>query len=132
MTRDELVQNLGTIAHSGSLQFLEKLKQSDGTDDVSLIGQFGVGFYSAFMLAEKVEVRTRSFTEDRGWIWESTGDGSFAIAEPDEALDRGTELRLHLKKGLDEFTEPTRLKFILRKYSTFVPHPIKVEDEHVQ
>lgn len=131
MTHDELVQNLGTIAHSGSLQFLEKLKQSGGNDDVSLIGQFGVGFYSAFMLAEKVEVRTRSFAEDRGWIWESTGDGSFTIAEPDEALNRGTELRLHLKKGLDEFTEPTRLKFILRKYSTFVPHPIKVEDEHV-
>ncbi|HAD58106.1 MAG TPA: molecular chaperone HtpG [Planctomycetaceae bacterium] len=131
MTRDELVQNLGTIAHSGSLEFLEKLKQTDDSGDVSLIGQFGVGFYSSFMLAERVEVRTRSFSEDQGWVWESTGDGSFSISEPDSQLERGTELRLHLKKDMDEFTEATRLKYILRKYSTFVPHPIHVEDEHV-
>ena len=131
MTRDELVQNLGTIAHSGSLEFLEKLKQSDDSGDVSLIGQFGVGFYSSFMLAERVEVRTRSFAEDSGWVWESTGDGSFSISEADVEIPRGTELRLHLKKDLDEFTDPTRLKYILRKYSTFVPHPIHVEDEHV-
>lgn len=131
MTRDELVQNLGTIAHSGSLEFLEKLQQAGKTDDVSLIGQFGVGFYSSFMLSERVEVRTRSYTEETGWVWESTGDGAFTIAEPEEPLSRGTELRLHLKKDLDEFTDPTRLKYILRKYSTFVPHPIKVEDEHV-
>lgn len=131
MTRDELVQNLGTIAHSGSLEFLEKLKKADSSDDVSLIGQFGVGFYSSFMLAERVEVRTRSFTEDRGWVWESTGDGSFTIAEPEEPLERGTEIRLHLKKDMDEFTEATRLKYIIRKYSTFVPHPIKVGDEHI-
>lgn len=131
MTRDELVQNLGTIAHSGSLEFLEKLKKADSSDDVSLIGQFGVGFYSSFMLAERVEVRTRSFTEDRGWVWESTGDGSFTIAEPEEPLERGTEIRLHLKKDMDEFTEATRLQYIIRKYSTFVPHPIKVGDEHI-
>lgn len=131
MTHDELVQNLGTIAHSGSLEFLEKLKKADSSDDVSLIGQFGVGFYSSFMLAERVEVRTRSFTEDRGWVWESTGDGSFTIAEPEEPLERGTEIRLHLKKDMDEFTEATRLQYIIRKYSTFVPHPIKVGDEHI-
>lgn len=131
MTRDELVQNLGTIAHSGSLEFLEKLKKADASEDVSLIGQFGVGFYSAFMLAERVEVRTRSYSEDKGWVWESTGDGSFTIAEPDEPLERGTQIRLHLKKDMDEFTEPTRLKYIIRKYSTFVPHPVKVDGEHV-
>ena len=131
MTRDELVQNLGTIAHSGSAEFIEKLQNAESKDDVSLIGQFGVGFYSSFMLAERVEVRTRSFSEDRGWIWESTGDGAFTIAEPEEPLERGTEIRLHLKKDLDEFTEPTRLKYIIKKYSTFVPHPIKVEDEHI-
>ncbi len=131
MTRDELVQNLGTIAHSGSAEFIEKLQNAESKDDVSLIGQFGVGFYSSFMLAERVEVRTRSYSEDRGWIWESTGDGAFTIGEPEESLERGTEIRLHLKKDLDEFTEPTRLKYIIKKYSTFVPHPIKVEDEHI-
>lgn len=131
MTREELMKNLGTIAHSGSLEFLQNLKKSDNKDDVSLIGQFGVGFYSSFMLSERVEVRTRSFSEDTGWIWESTGDGSFTISEPEEALQRGTEIRLHLKKGLDEFTEEPRLNHILRKYSTFVPHPIKLGEEHV-
>ena len=131
MTRDELVRNLGTIAHSGSLEYLQKLKESDGKDDVSLIGQFGVGFYSAFMLSKTVEVRTRSFTDENGWVWESTGDGSFTIAEPESALERGTEIRLHLKKGLDEFASSDRLKFIIRKYSTFVPHPIWVGDEHI-
>ncbi|MCR9198947.1 MAG: molecular chaperone HtpG [Planctomycetaceae bacterium] len=131
MTRDELVQNIGTIAHSGSLEFIQKLQQSDNKDDVSLIGQFGVGFYSSFMLSERVEVRTRSYTEQKGWIWESTGDGSFTIAEPEAPLQRGTEIVLHLKKDLGEFADATRLKYILRKYSTFVPHPIKVEDEHI-
>ncbi|MEQ9411272.1 MAG: molecular chaperone HtpG [Fuerstiella sp.] len=131
MTHDELVQNLGTIAHSGSLKFLEKLQKSDSDSQLSLIGQFGVGFYSAFMLAERVEVRTRSYTEETGWVWESTGDGAFTIAAADEALERGTQIVLHLKKGLDEFTEPTRLKYILRKYSTFVPHPIHVDGEHI-
>jgi molecular chaperone HtpG len=79
MTHDELMKNLGTIAHSGSLEFLQNLKESDNKEDVSLIGQFGVGFYSSFMLSERVEVRTRSFTEDNGWVWESTGDGMFTI-----------------------------------------------------
>lgn len=131
MTRDELVQNLGTIAHSGSLEFLKNLQASDNKDDVSLIGQFGVGFYSSFMLAERVEVQTRSFTEEAGWVWESTGDGSFTISEPEGDLNRGTAIRLHLKKDLGEFADATRLKFIIRKYSTFVPHPVYVEDEHV-
>ena len=131
MTRDELVANLGTIAHSGSLDYLTKLQKADKEDDVNLIGQFGVGFYSSFMLAERVEVKTRSVSEDKGWIWESTGDGNFSIAEPDEPLEIGSEIVLHLKKDLDEYTDPTRLKFILKKYSTFVPYPIMVDEEHV-
>lgn len=131
MTRDELVRNLGTIAHSGSLEFIKNLQKAENKDDVSLIGQFGVGFYSSFMLSTNVEVRTRSFTEDTGWIWESTGDGSFTISEPEAPLERGTEIRLHLKKDLGEFTDESRLKYILRKYSTFVPHAIKVGDEHI-
>jgi molecular chaperone HtpG len=134
MTRDELIENLGTIAHSGSAKFLEKLQASDKKENaVSLIGQFGVGFYSAFMLAERVEVRTHSASEESvaGWVWESTGDGSFTIAEAEESLPRGTEIRLHLKEGRDEFADETRLKFIVRKYSTFVPHPIHIGDEHI-
>ncbi|MCA9083358.1 MAG: molecular chaperone HtpG [Planctomycetaceae bacterium] len=132
MTHDELVKNLGTIAHSGSLEFLQKLKDSEKKDSgVSLIGQFGVGFYSSFMLAERVEVRTRSYSEETGWIWESSGDGSFTISEPDAELQRGTEIRLHLKKDLDEFADKNRLQYILKKYSTFVPHPIRLNGEHI-
>lgn len=132
MTRDELVSNLGTIARSGSLDFIRNLqKTNEKNADINLIGQFGVGFYSAFMLADHVEVRTRSSSEQQGWVWESAGDGSYTITEFAEPLERGTEIRLHLKKDLQEFTDPTRLKYVLRKYSTFVPHPIYVQDEHI-
>ncbi len=132
MTHDELVSNLGTIARSGSLDFLKKAQQAgEKSNDLSLIGQFGVGFYSAFMLADNVEVVTRSSTEDKGWRWESTGDGTFSISEVSDAVERGTSIRLHLKDGMEEFTDPTRLKYILRKYSTFVPHAIYVESEHI-
>jgi molecular chaperone HtpG len=133
MTRDELVTNLGTIARSGSREFIEKAAASEnGEDALSLIGQFGVGFYSAFMVADRVEVRTRGEQDEHGWMWGSTGDGSYSVTElDDDAVDRGTEIRLFLKDGMDEFLEPVRLKFILQKYSAFVPHPIYVEDEHV-
>jgi len=90
-----------------------------------------VGFYSSFMLASRVEVRTRSIHEETGWIWESTGDGAFTIEAAEEALEPGTEIRLHLKEKMDEFTEEARLKFILRKYSTFVPHAVYLGEEHV-
>ncbi|MCH2201114.1 MAG: molecular chaperone HtpG [Fuerstiella sp.] len=132
MTHEDLVRNLGTIAHSGSLEYLQQLgESSDESTDVSLIGQFGVGFYSSFMLAERVELRTRSVHDDSGWVWESLGDGSFTIEAVEEEIEQGTEIRLHLKEGMDEFTEPARLKYILRKYSTFVPHPVYLGDEHV-
>ena len=132
MTHDELVSNLGTIARSGSLDFLKKAQQaSEKSPDLSLIGQFGVGFYSAFMLADRVEVVTRSSAEDTGWRWESSGDGTFTISDVSEPLARGTSIRLHLKDGMEEFTEPVRLKHILRKYSTFVPHAIYLESEHI-
>jgi molecular chaperone HtpG len=132
MTHDELVNNLGTIARSGSLEFLKKAQKAEEKNpDLALIGQFGVGFYSAFMLADRVEVVTRSYSEESGWRWESTGDGSYTISEVTEPVERGTSIRLHLKEGLDEFTESVRLKYILRKYSTFVPHPIYLDSEHV-
>ncbi|WP_417377856.1 molecular chaperone HtpG [Gimesia sp.] len=129
MTHDELIENIGTIAHSGSLDFLSKAA-GDQKEEVSLIGKFGVGFYSAFMLADKVEVLTRSYKDETGYKWESDGSGSFTI-EPQADLQRGTSIRLHLRKDLDEYTDDTRLKFILKKYSTFVPYPIKIGEELV-
>lgn len=129
MTQDELIQNLGTIAHSGSLEYLKKLGEGS-KDDVSLIGQFGVGFYSAFMLADRVEVLTRSYQEESGWRWESDGSGQFTIEAADD-LERGSQIRLHLKEDLTEFTQTTRLKHILTEYSTFVPYAIRLGDEHV-
>jgi len=129
MTRDELIENLGTIAHSGSLSFLNQLS-GDAKQDLSLIGQFGVGFYSAFMLADRVEVFSRSYQEDTGWRWESEGTGQF-IVEPAENLERGTQVRLHLKEDCREFATAERLKYVIRKYSTFVPHPIKLEGEQL-
>lgn len=132
MTQQELVANLGTIARSGSLEFLKNSKTTDDqTTDLSLIGQFGVGFYSAFMLADRVEVVSRSHKEETGWRWESTGDGSFTVVPVTEGVERGTAIHLHLKEGMEEFTESVRLKYILRKYSTFVPHAIFVEGEHI-
>ncbi|MDA1017003.1 MAG: molecular chaperone HtpG [Planctomycetota bacterium] len=130
MTRDELVKNLGTIAHSGSLEYLNKAA-ADQKGDVSLIGQFGVGFYSAFMLADKVEVITRSYAEDAVWRWESEGTGQFTVDPAEEDSPRGTQIRLHLKEDMDEFTDEQRLKHILTTYSTFVPHKVYLGDEHV-
>ncbi len=133
LTHDELVQNLGTIAHSGSKEFFRNLvssgKSDEGQPDLSLIGQFGVGFYSAFMLAEKVEVVTRSYRESTGWRWESDGSGRFTIAAVEGDVPRGAQIRLHLKDDMADFLEPSRLKSIVRTYSTFVPHPIKLEGE---
>jgi molecular chaperone HtpG len=135
LTHDELVQNLGTIAHSGSKEFLKTLAaKADGTDEtpaaeLSLIGQFGVGFYAAFMLADRVEVVTRSYREQTGWRWESDGSGRFTISPVEGEVPRGAQIRLHLKDDMDEFTDSSRLKFIVRKYSTFVPHPIRLDAE---
>jgi molecular chaperone HtpG len=127
MTRDELVTNLGTIAHSGSREFL-KAAAGQGDKSLSLIGQFGVGFYSAFMLADRVRVRTRSYRESDGWEWESDGTGSFRV-RPAEGLPRGTEVVLHLKEDAKEFTDPWKIKAVVRRYSSFVPHPIKIGGE---
>ena len=129
MTKDELIENLGTIARSGSLEFVKQLT-GDAARDVSLIGQFGVGFYSSFMLADRVEVLTRSARESSGWKWESEGTGEFQI-QPVADLPRGTQVRLHLKEDCREFTQVPKLKGVLTRYSTFVPHPIHLDGEHV-
>jgi molecular chaperone HtpG len=132
MTRDELVTNLGTIAHSGSREFLKAAAgasaSGQATDSLSLIGQFGVGFYSAFMIADKVRVRTRSYKETEGWEWESEGTGAFRVGPAGE-LPRGTEIVLHLKEDAKEFAEGWKIQAVVRKYSSLVPHPIKLGSE---
>ncbi len=132
MTRDELVTNLGTIAHSGSREFLKSAAvQGDKEKNaLSLIGQFGVGFYAAFMIADKVRVRTRSYKDTQGWEWESDGTGSFRVA-PADNLPRGTEIVLHLKADDKDFADDWKIKTVIRRYSGFVPHPVKVGPEIV-
>jgi molecular chaperone HtpG len=132
MTHDELVTNLGTIAHSGSSEFLKTLSGDARKEaDLSLIGQFGVGFYSAFMIADRVRVRTRSYKDESGWQWESEGTGSFTIAPAEGPLPRGTEIVLHLKDEAKELATPGRIKDIIRRYSSFVPHPIRLASGEV-
>jgi molecular chaperone HtpG len=128
LTRDELVQNLGTIAHSGSKAFLQALGQS-GTKNSALIGQFGVGFYSAFMVAKSVKVYTRSWRrDDPGHVWSSDGGGSYEI-EPAEGQRRGAKIVVELKDDCAEFASDWRLKEVLTRYSAFVGFPITLNGE---
>jgi molecular chaperone HtpG len=130
MTKEELVQNLGTIARSGSKAFLKQLVEQKEKSP-QLIGQFGVGFYSTFMAAEKVVVYTRSWkTDEQGWIWTSTGTGSFEI-EPAEGLERGTKIVAHLKKDDEEFAKEYRIESILKRYSAFVSFPLELNGKPV-
>ena len=122
MNREDLVQNLGTIARSGTAEFLGRLT-GDARNDVSLIGQFGVGFYSAFMVAERVEVICRKAGESQGWRWSSDGKGAFTIAEEAEA-ERGARIVLHLREGEDEFLEPFGLRRIVKTYSDHIALPV--------
>ncbi|WP_437734181.1 molecular chaperone HtpG [Sorangium sp. So ce1335] len=133
MTRDEVVQNLGTIARSGSLEFLkanaEAAKQKKDGGKLQLIGQFGVGFYAAFMVASRVDVQTRSMLPGaEPVLWRSSGAGSFTVA-PGDREHPGTKIVLHLKDDAREYTKAWRIKDIIRKYSDFVHFPIKVNDE---
>jgi molecular chaperone HtpG len=127
MSRDELVENLGTIARSGTAAFIDAVKK-DSKGEVSQIGQFGVGFYSAFMVADRVEVVTRKAGEEQGWIWASDGRGEFTIAEAPDAK-RGAEIRLHLKEGEDEFLDPYRLRTIVKTYSDHIALPVVMAED---
>lgn len=130
MTREELQKNLGTIAHSGSKAFVKSLAEGN-RKDVNLIGQFGVGFYAAFMVAKRVKVYSRSYhVEGAGHCWTSDGTGSFEIEES-EGQRRGTKIVLELKDDCHEFANAGRLREILRKYSSFVPFPINLNGEKV-
>ncbi len=126
MNRAELERNLGSIAHSGTGEFMRKLAESPGTSGVSLIGQFGVGFYSAFMIADRVQVQSRRHDESDGWEWESTGEGAYTIAAASEPLERGTRVILHLKADSLDLVKDWKIRDVVRRYSSFVPHPIRL------
>lgn len=122
MNRDDLIENLGTIARSGTAKFVDQLT-GDSKTDMQLIGQFGVGFYSVFMVADNVEVVTRKAGETESWRWTSSGEGSYEIAPADKS-NSGTEITLHLKEDAGEFTEQHRLQTIVTKYSDHIAVPI--------
>jgi len=124
MTKDDLKENLGTIAKSGTSAFLEQMQKGG---DVNLIGQFGVGFYSVYLVADFVEVRSKHNDDPKQWIWESKADGAFAISEDTgEPLDRGCEINIYLKEEAQEYLEEDKLKELVGKYSEFINFPIYI------
>ncbi|ELZ5941290.1 molecular chaperone HtpG [Providencia vermicola] len=127
MSRDEVIDNLGTIAKSGTKAFLESLG-GDQAKDSQMIGQFGVGFYSAFIVADKVTVRSRAAgaSADQGVFWESAGEGEYTIADIEKA-DRGTEITLHLREDEKEFLDNWRLRSVISKYSDHIALPVEIE-----
>ena len=130
MTHGELVENLGTIAHSGTKAFLKQLA-GEKQPDVGLIGQFGVGFYSAFMVAKKVTVLSRSFApEETGWQWTSEGMGGYELA-PAADLPRGTRITLELKDDAKDFAQESTVERIIQRYSSFVPFPIALNTKRL-
>jgi molecular chaperone HtpG len=126
MNREELIENLGTIARSGTAAFVSQLT-GDARKDMSLIGQFGVGFYSAFMVAEKVEVLSRKAGDSQGWRWVSDGKGEFTI-EPAPEAARGARIIVHLREGEDEYLDPIRIRQIVKTYSDHIALPIVLRD----
>ena len=129
MTHDELIENLGTIAHSGSKAFLKQLAEHKG--DANLIGQFGVGFYAAFMVSDKVTVYSRSYDSDaQGWSWTSDGKGGYEL-EPVDDLPRGTKIVVHLKEDEKRYAEKQSIESVIKRYSNFVSAPIELNGEKV-
>jgi len=131
MNRDEVIENIGTIARSGTREFFEQLS-GDQEKDAHLIGQFGVGFYSSFLVADKVTLTTRraGLGKEHGVRWESAGDGEYVL-ETVERDTRGTEITLHLREDADEFLESFRLKSIIHKYADHIPFPIRMPGEPI-
>jgi molecular chaperone HtpG len=132
LNHQDLIDNLGTIARSGTAAFIDtvaeaKKEKENASGEVNLIGQFGVGFYSAFMVADKVTVTTRKAGEDEGWQWESDGMGEFTI-EPAADAERGARVILHLKKEADEYLEAARLRQIVKMYSDHISFPISLSE----
>jgi molecular chaperone HtpG len=129
MSRDEFIENLGTIAHSGAMEFLKRLQATDQPIRTDLIGQFGVGFYSVFMVADEVKVTSRSYRpEAQACVWTSRGDSSYTLTSADKAT-RGTTIDIKLKEDAAEFASAWRLEQIVKKHSDFVAFPIHVDDK---
>ena len=131
MTEEELENNLGVIAESGSLKFKEENKEQT---DVNIIGQFGVGFYSAFMVSDKVTVESKSYKDDRATIWESAGVDGYTLS-PSDKKDKGTIITLHLKEDTEDYNysellSEYKLRGIIKKYSDYISYPIKMEVEN--
>ncbi len=130
MSREEVVENLGTIAHSGTKAFLEALeknkKEGESTSNPELIGQFGVGFYASFMVADKVVVETRKAGSDKTIRWESNGQEEFSLSEDAKRDTQGTSVILYLKADDKQYLETWRISSIVKKYSDFIEHPIKM------
>ncbi|MBL6454165.1 molecular chaperone HtpG [Belnapia sp. T6] len=128
MTKEELARNLGTIARSGTRAFTQSLADAKPGERPSLIGQFGVGFYSAFMVAERVEVTSRRAGAEEAWAWASAGQGDFTLA-PASREEPGTTITLHIKADAEEFLEPIRLQTIIRKWADHITVPITIAQD---
>jgi len=131
MTRDDLTERIGTVASSGTLEFLEQMKEGDKPFDANLIGQFGIGFYSVFMLTDEITIETRhADTDSKGFRWQSTGEGKFTIKEI-ERPQRGTQISFKLKDESKEFSQSYRVEQVITKYSNFVDFPVSVNGKQV-
>ncbi len=131
MTKDELIKNIGTIAKSGSSEFIKQL-QENKSEANNIIGKFGVGFYSVFMVAEEVVIKTKSYRKNTKAVeWRSDGSGDYEIMEPDEKLKRGTTIEIHLKDDAKDFADKYRLETVIKKHSNFVNFPIYLEKEKI-
>ena len=131
MTNDEVIMNIGTIAKSGSAEFLKQLAESK-SDVTNIIGKFGVGFYSVFMVADEVVLKTKSFKADEPAVeWRSTGSGEYELKPLDEQMTRGTIIEIHLKEDAKEFAEKYRLENVIKKHSNFITFPIYLENEKI-
>ena len=135
MSKDEMEQNLGTICKSGSLQFKKDLENAENKDeDIDIIGQFGVGFYSAFMVADEVTVISKKYGETQAWKWQSSGADGYTI-EPCEKDGVGTDVIMKLKADTEDedysrFLKPWDIQTLVRKYSDYIRYPIKMDDGH--
>ena len=132
MDHEDLMNHLGTVAKSGSKAFMNAMKEAKESEDIDVIGQFGVGFYSAFMIAEKITVATRKARESKGYLWESAGESSYTVEEVEKA-ERGTEITLYLRADEDdenkEYLEEYKIRELVKKYSDYVRYPVMLEIE---
>lgn len=128
MTKKQLIDNLGTVARSGTTEFLEKMKD-DSNNNLSLIGQFGVGFYSVYLVADRVTVVSKSYEDSTQWVWESAAQRTFTVTEDarGNTLGRGTSITLHLKEDAEEFLDQATLERLVKHYSEFINFPIYLQ-----